>query len=67
MEEIKEVRQLFSVLFNYLRDSGIIFKAGGVAKIEERLALRFSTPIEYLGPSESALGTLAIQKIDLPT
>jgi hypothetical protein len=65
VEDIKETRELFTSLFHYVRQSGISFNAGETAQIGERLALRFSKPIEFQEYLESPLGTLVVQKIDL--
>jgi Domain of unknown function (DUF4261) len=66
VEEIKATKSLFASLFHYLRESGVTFNPGETAQIGKRLALRFTTPIEFQDYLDSPLGTLVVQKIDLP-
>jgi Domain of unknown function (DUF4261) len=66
VEEIKETRRLFANMFRYSRESSVTFNAGETAQMGERMALRFTTPIEFQEYLDSPLGTLVVQKIDLP-
>lgn len=66
MSDFDSIRDTIASLFYYSVSSGITFTAGETAQIGDRVALRFSTPIEFQNFFDAPLGTLVIQKIDLP-